>query len=335
MAHRDKLNLILALEKFFRELALIVFMASFLPCIARTKICLARNSSGRPDGIQRMIRQEVRRMVVARRILWAVVAAVAIVGFMVAIPGKAMTSSAAASSTKNRDRMPSGNDEVVVEMPESTCDQGICGDIYPQDGKIDGKNVSQIAPAGVNSRGQVVGLCILDTPAKNYAFVREPDGNFWIFKTPSSTGQGEFTDINDSGSAVGFYENDSSKAKIGFLMNSQHQWVMDIKYPSNPCPQNSPYLHTQPNGINDAGEIIGNYRCTENAGDTADAVFKGNGFYRAANGTYYRVQYENAKRTVAGKISNNGIIVGYYVIDDDTWVPFAAKKDDVIKPIVP
>jgi hypothetical protein len=271
-------------------------------------------------------------MVFSRRIFLAVLA---IMGFMLAIPGVSTASSSAASSTKSRDRMPVGSDEVVVEMPESTCEQGICADIYPKDGKIDGKSVSSIAPAGVNSRGQIVGLCVLDDSAKNYAFVREPDGNFWIFKTPSSSGQGEFTDINDSGNAVGVYEKDSSEAKIGFLMNSQHQWVMDIKYPSNPCPQNSPYLHTQPNGINDAGEIIGNFRCTENAGDEAEAIFKGDGFYRAPDGTYYRIQYENAKRTVAGKISNNGIIVGYYVIDDNNWAPFAAKKDDVIKPIVP
>jgi len=271
-------------------------------------------------------------MVVSRRILWAVLA---ILGIMLAIPGESMASNAAASSTKNRDRMPSGNDEVAVEMPESTCEQGICADIYPKDGKIDGKNVASITPAGVNNRGQIVGQCVLDDPAQNYAFVREPDGNFWIFKTPSSSGQGEFTDINDSGSAVGFYEKDSSKSKIGFLMNSKHQWVMDIRYPANPCPQGSPYLHTQPNGINDSGEIIGNFRCTENDGDAAEAVFKGDGFYRAPDGTYYRVQYENAKRTVAGKISNNGVIVGYYVIDDNTWVPFTAKKDDVIKPIVP
>jgi hypothetical protein len=256
-------------------------------------------------------------------------------GFMLAVTGVSMGSNSAASSTKSRDRMTGIADEVVVEMPKSTCEQGVCGDIYPKDGKIEGKNVAQINPAGVNSRGQIVGFCVLDNPAKNFAFFRETDGKFWLFKTPSASGEGEFTDINDSGSAVGFYENDSSNAKIGFLMNPQHKWVMDIKYPANPCPQNAPYLHTQPNGINDAGEIIGNYRCTENAGDEAEAIFKGDGFYRSPDGTYYRVQYENAKRTVAGKISNNGVIVGYYVVDNDTWVPFAAMKSDVIKPIVP
>jgi hypothetical protein len=118
-------------------------------------------------------------------------------------------------------------------------------------------------------------------------------------------------------------------------MNAQKQFVMDIRYPANPCPQNNPFLHTQPNGINDSGEIIGNYRCTEKADDAAEAIFKGSGFYRAPDGTYYRVQYENAERTVAGKITNAGVIIGYYVINNDTWVPFAAMKEDVIKPIVP
>jgi hypothetical protein len=63
--------------------------------------------------------------------------------------------------------------------------------------------------------------------------------------------------------------------------------------------------------------------------------FKGHGFYRAPDGTFYRIQYENARRTVAGKISNDGVIFGYYVVDDDVWVPFAAPKSDLIKPIVP
>ena len=212
---------------------------------------------------------------------------------------------------------------------------GICVDIYPKDGKIEGKRVSELNPTGVNSSGQIVGLCIFEQLTGKFPFVREPNGNLWIFKTPSESGQGEFTDISDSGNAVGFYRNDTSKTKTGFLMNSRRQWVMDIKLPVNPCPSNRTYLHTQPNGINNEGEIVGNFDCTENPEDAADPVFKGNGFFRASDGTFYRVQYENASRTVAGKISNVGVIFGYYVVDQDTWIPFAAMKDEVIKPIVP
>ena len=262
-------------------------------------------------------------------------AATVIMGFVLVSPYPAQ-SSGLTSSPNTREPMSKVNDDLVaVEMPESTCEQGICADLYPEDGKIEGKSVSLLNPAGANARGQIVGLAVLDNPQKNYPFVREPDGNIWLFKTPSSSGQGEFTDISDSGDAVGFYENDISRSKIGFLMNARRQYVMDIRYPANPCPQGSPYLHTQPNGINDAGEIIGNFRCTEHSGDTADAIFKGSGFYRDPNGVYYRVEYENAKRTVAGKITNTGVIIGYYVISDDTWVPFAAMKEEVIKPIAP
>ncbi len=225
---------------------------------------------------------------------------------------------------------------LVVTEPASQCPQGLCTDnIYPRDGKIEGRHVSLLSAAGMNSRGQVVGLCALDDPEKKYPFVREPDGHFWIFKTPSVSGQGEFTDISDSGKAVGFYEKNPSSTKIGFLMNSQGQWVTDIQYPSNPCPAARSYLHTEPNGINDRDEIVGNYDCTERPNDAADPIFKGDGFYRAPDGTFYRVQFENAHRTVAGKISNNGIIFGYYVLDSETWIPFAAPKSDVIKPIVP
>jgi hypothetical protein len=215
------------------------------------------------------------------------------------------------------------------------CDYGFCMDLLPEDGKIEGRRVSGIIPAGVNSLGQVVGQCVFEGEPVSYPFVREPDGRVWIFHTPSVTGQGEFTDISDTGYAVGIYEKSPAGETVGFLMNSHSRWIEDIRLPLNPCPLPRTYVHTQPNGINDDGEIVGNYDCTENPGDPADALFSGNGFYRAPEGTFYRVQFEDAVRTVAGKISNRGVIFGYYVKDDDLWVPFAAVKEDVIRPLVP
>jgi hypothetical protein len=225
------------------------------------------------------------------------------------------------------------NDSVAVSVEDGPCDRVECMDLYPEDHKVEGRNISIINPAGINNHGQVVGLCVLDGPVAKYPFVREPDGRLWIFRTPSPSGQGEFTDISDSGDAVGFYQDNASKAKVGFLMDSKGKWAMDVKYPVNPCSNNSPYLQTQPNGVNQEREIIGNYVCTKSPDESIDAIFTGNGFYRSAEGTYFQIQYENAKRTVAGKISNNGIIIGYYADDDSTWVPFAAKKEAVIKPI--
>lgn len=216
------------------------------------------------------------------------------------------------------------------EIPEGSQDEM---KLAPKDGKIDGKTISALTPTGVNSVGQVVGHCILEN--KDYAFVREPDGRFWLFKPPSDSGEGEFTDISDSGKAVGVYERDLSKSKVGFLMDSQGQWVMDIQYPANPCRGARSHLHTEPNGINSHDEIVGNFDCTAGPDDPSDPLFRGNGFYRASDGTFYRVQYENAIRTVAGKISDSGVIFGYYVEKADEWVPFAAEKKDVIRPIVP
>lgn len=282
---------------------------------------------------QPRVSQEVADMSCSRR-LFAAAGALIVLAIIYPYPTFGRTTSSAHSNPQ--ETLSKGNDDLVaVEMPETTCEQGICVDLYPSDGKIEGKDVSLLNPSGVNARGQIVGLCVLDNPQKNYPFVREPDGNIWLFKTPASSGQGEFTDISDAGDAVGFYESEASHATVGFLMNSHKQYVMDIQYPANPCPQGSPYLHTQPNGINDAGEIIGNYRCTQKPDEAAEGIFKGSGFYRAPDGTYYRVEYENAKRTVAGKITNAGVIIGYYVLSDDTWVPFAAMKEEVIKPIVP
>ncbi len=271
-------------------------------------------------------------MIFSRRIFWMVAA---IIGFAFICPHPTDANASSSSSANRREPIAKGNDDLVaVEMPDSTCEQGICVDLYPRDGKVEGKQVALLNPAGANARGQIVGLCVLEEPKESFPFVREPDGNIWLFRTPSSSGQGEFTDISDSGAAVGFYE-DASHAQIGFLMNSQKKYVMDIKYPANPCSQDTPYLHTQPNGINDSGEIIGNFQCTKKPEDAAEAIFKGSGFYRAPDGTFYRVEHENAQRTVAGKITNSGVIIGYYVINNDTWVPFAAMKEDVLKPIVP
>lgn len=204
--------------------------------------------------------------------------------------------------------------------------------IFPENGTINGRKISKLSPTGMNVHGQVVGLVTAEAEAR-FPFVREPDGRFWLFMTPSPSGQGEFTDISDSGKAVGVYEKEGSAAKLGFMMDSNGQWVMDIQYPSNPCPASRSHLHTQPNGINDRDEIVGNFECTALPGD-ADPLFRGQGFYRAPDGTFYRLQYENAVRTVAGKISNTGVIFGYYVLDEDTWLPFAAPKDDLIREVI-
>jgi len=285
-------------------------------------------------------------MLLSRRFLWTVAA---IAGLAVAVFSQLGIHSFCYASSKSPVADVNESGTIVISgaaksdapwfrpdasIDQTPCQQGVCRDLYPKDGQIEGRRVSLLSPAGINSLGQVVGLCVFKDPAGKYAFMREPDGRIWIFRTPSSSGQGEFTDISDSGNAVGFYEKDSSKTRIGFLMNSQKRWVMDIRYPSNPCPGARSTLHTQPNGINDEGEIVGNYDCAENP-DDADPLIRGNGFYRAPDGTFYRVQFENADRTVAGKISNAGMIFGYYVVDDTTWMPFAARKDDVIKPIVP
>jgi hypothetical protein len=81
-------------------------------------------------------------------------------------------------------------------------------------------------------------------------------------------------------------------------------------------------IFIQPNGINDEGEIVGNYDRTESPNDPADALLK-NGFYRAANGTL-SVQYENAADYGCNK--QFGVIVGYYVVDNDRWFFAALKK---------
>ncbi len=182
--------------------------------------------------------------------------------------------------------------DLIVTEPANSCDQGLCVDLYPKDRKIEGKQVSLLTPAGVNNAGQVVGLCIFDDPSNKFPFVREADGRIWIFKTPSKSGEGEFTDINDSGKAVGFYAKDSSSSKIGFIMSPQGQWMTDIQYPANPCPATRSHLHTAPNGINNVDEIVGNFDCTARAEDAADPLSRGNGFYRSPDGTFYRIQFE-------------------------------------------
>jgi hypothetical protein len=301
--------------------------------------------SGRPDILlAEWHHWEVLEVVSTQRLIGtiAAIAGFTLVAFSNSSTNGRITSSGpsaslSASAVSSRSRIADESDMVVVEGSGSkeVCENLTCKNIYPQNGIIEGKHVSLITPAGINSRGQIVGLCVLTDPVKNYAFFREPDGDIWLFKTPAASGQGEFTDVSDSGSAVGFYADDSSGSKIGFLMNSLRQWVMDIRYPSNPCQNTNTYLHTQPNGINDNGEIVGNFDCTNKPDDAADGISRGHGFYRAQDGTFYSVEYQNARRTVAGKISNSGIIIGYYVVNENTWRPFAAKKEDVIKPLVP
>jgi len=47
-------------------------------------------------------------------------------------------------------------------------------DLYPKDGKVEGRQVSLLNPAGANARGQIVGLCVLDEAKKNFPLSANP-----------------------------------------------------------------------------------------------------------------------------------------------------------------
>jgi probable HAF family extracellular repeat protein len=99
--------------------------------------------------------------------------------------------------------------------------------------------------SGINNAGQVVGT------ASSGGFLYA-NGSFAAINLPGATGAGGITfvnNINNVGQVVGFSQ--ESGCCIGFVANLDARSFSTIIYPGS--------LLTQPNGINDAGVIVGRF----------------------------------------------------------------------------
>jgi len=132
-------------------------------------------------------------------------------------------------------------------------------------------------------------ILLFITPSVNayHGFLKDGD-TYTSFDYPGATST-EFIDINNQGVILGRY-NDSTGYHY-FLKNGNNYTSID-------------YPGTRPYGINDAGQIVGQY-----------SIGTYSGFLKNGN-TYSTFNYPNAAQTTANSINNQGQIVGYYDLRD-------------------
>jgi uncharacterized membrane protein len=155
---------------------------------------------------------------------------------------------------------------------------------------------SYTAINGINFAGQLAGTYI-DGSGGFHAFFSNKGVAFTTLTPPGSVrSQGGF--INSQGQVVGTYRSPDNK-RHGFLWGSGTFINTTINVPGD-----DPVLGTVAFGINDSGQIVGDYV-------EATPPNKRHGFL-LSQGTYTTLDPPGSSLTVAEGINNGGVIVGVY-----------------------
>jgi len=221
------------------------------------------------------------------------------------------------------------------------------------------------SPTGINDRGEIVGIY---SDANNGGGFLYQKGNYTTLIDPSAvTGTTNPVGINNKGEIVGFYAlNDPNNPfgvdVHGFLDKGGNYTTLN--YP------NVTQTFTLPTGINNRGQIVGNYFNYSDYSSNAFLYQKGNyttlnapsgfyiypydviaindrgeivGTYADANGnydgfvyqggTYTTVSYPGAIETYVNGINDRGEIVGYYEDANGNYDGFTAEVKAVPEPL--
>lgn len=162
---------------------------------------------------------------------------------------------------------------------------------------IDVPNASSTTVNGINPPGQLTGT-YQDSSGGFHAFFSPSKGIFTTLTPPGSVrAQGGF--LNSQGQVVGTYRTSDQK-RHGFLW-SRGAFIMT---PFN-VPNDDPVAGTVAFGINDVGQIVGDY---------VDAIDGNRHGFLLSQGTYTKpLDPPGSTLTVAEGINNAGVIVGVYL----------------------
>jgi uncharacterized protein (TIGR03437 family) len=148
-------------------------------------------------------------------------------------------------------------------------------------------------PAGISNRGEITGQ--FANASGTHGFIRSADGNsYTVFDAPNlGAGATSPQDINDSGAVIG---NGFAGAGVndGFLRSPQGSFTT-LQLGTNVFPA----------GINNAGEIAGEYRSGGSSGFLR-------GFVRSVTGTYQAIDVPGIIGTQIVDISDNGLLAGRF-----------------------
>ena len=172
----------------------------------------------------------------------------------------------------------------------------------------------QTSVNGINASGQLEGSYMDKDASGNdrfHAYVGKK-GDFRNIDFPGSIRSvGGF--INAQGEAVGTYR-DPSQKRHGFI------WRKGAFTPPINVPGDHPFYGTVAIGINDLGQVVGDFVDKDDKGVPPGPAEHRHGFLRSSKGeiTRFDVPVTNSKvadSTTAEGINNAGTIVGWYAVD--------------------
>jgi hypothetical protein len=159
-----------------------------------------------------------------------------------------------------------------------------------------GSILSTVCIVCLNDRGEAAGNYV-SSDGINRGYIRSAAGAIRTIAQPGSDDT-QFGGINNEGRAVGFFVDQNSV--VWGLLAGGHQKKIVFQDPN----AGSTYGNgTQPEAINDAGEVTGLYS------DDQGAV---HGFYRAATGKFSEFDPEGSVYTEPFSINANGTVTGYW-----------------------
>jgi probable HAF family extracellular repeat protein len=175
---------------------------------------------------------------------------------------------------------------------------------------------------GINSSAQLAGT-YNDAGGTPHAFFKN-NGNFKTLVPPGSIrSQGGF--INTQGQVVGTYRDENNK-RHGFI------WLPG-RFTTFNVPGDDPVLGTVAFGINDFGEVVGNYVAAGDVKPNGSATHR-HGFLRSSDGTSFTTfDVPNAIITIGEGINNNGTIVGVYTLTDGKLHGFVLNNGVFTNPV--
>ena len=145
----------------------------------------------------------------------------------------------------------------------------------------------------INNRGQIV---LIKSVGSDHGYVFS-NGSFWTFDVPDAQFGTIAQGINDRGQIVGAFptfepERENPLGFRSFLLSNGSFWTFDAPGSYN----------TQTTGINNLGQIVGNF---------LDASYNGHGFL-LNNGSFQPVEFPGAPYSSVQGINDRGEIVGSY-----------------------
>ncbi len=162
-------------------------------------------------------------------------------------------------------------------------------------------------PQDINERGDIVGR-YEDKSGVPHGFLRSANGTFTApIDFPGAANGTAIRGINFAGDMVGKFF-DSSGQQHGFLRTSTRSVAFDV-----PASLGAVAGSTQPDGLNDADEIVGDYQINTPIPGYG-IVPVGHGFLRSPDGSFQRVDFPGGDSTTVSGINNLHDIVGFYIV---------------------